>query len=83
MMETTSQHVLRDRLLLTPHLCAIRKASEVAVGLPQPDTEGIFCRFLEHSPMKGKIVRTMPLSQAEIWMLMAHSYPISKHTERG
>lgn len=54
----------------------------MVVGVAKPDTEGIFCRFLEHSPMKlkllGLLLTILAQDTAEIRMLLWHSY----HTER-
>lgn len=53
----------------------------MVVGEPEADTEGIFCRFLEHPPMKLRLLGLLPLTQAEIRKQMPHSYHTGQHTE--
>lgn len=61
---------------LHTQLCAMWYVSQTVVALPKPDTEGI-CGFLEHSVVKLRFLGFLPLTHAELEMLLSGSYPIS------
>lgn len=82
LVETISQHELGSEPSLPTHMRVTQSAREMEVGVPKPDTKGIFCRFLEHSPMKPRLLGLLPLTQAEIKVLLPHSYT-QRLTHRG